>query len=134
MKIARLAASVAVAVTLAACGGVSSPSNYTPDDFSGTLTPGGEANRGFEVGGTGELQLELVSLNPAPRVGFLAMGVGRYAGGFCSPLFGYTVNQVAVGRPYALGRITKGSYCITIADANLSLTGPAAFTVRILHP
>lgn len=134
MKIVRLASSVVLAAVLAACGGVASPSSYTPDDFVGTLNPGGEAHRGFEVDGTGELQLELRSLDPAPRVGFLSMAVGRYSGSVCAPLFSYIVNQVGVARPYALGRITKGSYCIVVSDANLALTAPAAFTIRILHP
>ena len=134
MKIARVVTAAVLAATVAACGGVASPSTYTPDDFSGTLQPASEANRGFEVRGTGELQLELTSLNPLPRVGFVAMAVGRYTGGFCSPLPGWIVTQAGLNRSYALGRITRGSYCITISDANLALSGPTAFNIRILHP
>lgn len=134
MKFARLGPALVFAATLAACSGISSPSTYTPDDFSGTLQPGGEANRGFNVDGTGELQVELRELNPRPRVGFIALAVGRYAGSICSPLFGYIRQQIAIGQPVAMGRITKGAYCITVADSNLVLTEPASFTVRMLHP
>ncbi len=134
MTFLRLVAATTLAAALAACGGVSSPSSYAPEDFTGILQPAGEVNRAFSVSGTGELQLELTALTPAPRVGFISMAVGRYVGSVCSPLLGYVLNQVGVNRPYALGRITRGSYCITVYDGNLALTAPAAFTVRILKP
>lgn len=134
MNFLRLVAAASLATTLAACGGVASPSNYVPEDFSGTLQPAGEANKAFSVSGTGELQLELTALTPAPRVGFISMGIGQYVGSVCSLLPGYVVTQVGANRPYALGRITRGNYCISVYDGNFALTAPAAFTVRILKP
>jgi hypothetical protein len=134
MKTARALAVCLSLIPLAACSGVSSPSSYTPDDFSGLLPPGGEINRGFSVGATGEIQVQLTALNPLPRVGFIAMAVGQYAGTVCSPLQGMIISQAAVNQQYALGRITRGSYCITVADPNQVVTSPSTFTVRMLHP
>ena len=134
MKIVRLVAALVTAATLTACSGISSPSTYAPDDFSGTLDPSGEASRGFSVAATGELQLQLTALNPVPRVGFLSMGVGQYLGSVCSPTPNYIVGQVGLNQQYSLGRITKGNYCVVLVDANAVLTAPATFTIRILHP
>lgn len=134
MKTVRTLAVCLSLIALAACGGVSSPSTYAPDDFSGLLPPGGEINRGFSVGATGEIQVQLTALNPLPRVGFIAMAVGQYAGTLCAPQNNWIVPQAALNQQYALGRIQRGSYCILVADPNQVLTSPSTFTVRMLHP
>jgi hypothetical protein len=130
----RLLFALAVAASLAACGGVDSPSSQTATDFTGTLAPGDQQFMTFSVGKTGEMQLTLQSLTPRPVIGFLAMAVGQPAGSICSPIFGYIVAQAAIGQNYSFPQITKGSYCVLIADSTVALTQPAAFSVRLLHP
>jgi hypothetical protein len=130
----RLLAAIALALSMTACGGVDSPSSQTPVDFSGTLSPGGRQSTPFSVGKTGEMQLTLQTLNPRPVLGFLELAVGVPSGSDCAEIFGYIVAQAAVGQTYSFPQITKGSYCLLIADSGLVLTQPAAFNVHLLHP
>ena len=132
--LACLAAMSCLAFTLAACGSVTSPSQLTPLDFSGTLAPLGQANQQFSVSKTGEMQLTLQSLTPRPVVGFVAVAIGLPAGTDCQPLGGYYLAQAAVGQQYAFPQIQKGTYCLAIADANAALTATASFTLHLLHP
>ena len=131
---ARLAAVSCLAFSLAACGSVSSPSQLAAFDFSGTLAPLGQANQQFSVNKTGEMQLTLQSLAPRPVVGFVAVAIGLPSGSDCQPLGGYYLAQAAVGQQYAFPQITKGTYCVVIADANAILTATAFFTLHLLHP
>jgi hypothetical protein len=133
-KLLHLLAAAAVAGSLAACGGVDSPSTQTSEDFTGTVDPLGQASQPFSVSKTGEMQITLQSLTPRPVVGFIAIAVGIPAGAACSPLAGYFVQQTAVGTPYAFPQITKGAYCLLVADANGVLTTTATWTARVSHP
>lgn len=134
LKLVRLLTALAVAISLAACGGVSSPSTQTTQDFSGTLDPQGQAVQQFSVAKTGELQVTLQSLTPRPVLGFLSLAIGTYSSGTCNPLFGYIITQAAIGSQYSFPRITKGSYCVVLADGNSILTAPVAWTMRLSHP
>lgn len=134
LKLVRLVAAVSFALSLAACGGVDSPSNATAEDFSGTLAPAGQASRTFSVSKTGEMQVTLQSLTPRPVVGFVAIALGTPIGTDCSPALNYIVSQAAVGQQYSMGQIQKGSYCILIADSNAILTTSTAFSIHFLHP
>jgi hypothetical protein len=133
-KMARLLTAVAVAVSLAACGGIDSPSNQASQDFTGTVDPLGQASHTFSVSKTGEMQLTLLSLTPRPVVGFIALAIGQPVGAGCAPAAGYVVQQAAVGQQYAFPQISKGTYCVLVADANGVLTASAVYTVRLLHP
>jgi len=134
LKLVRFLAAVFCALSLAACGGVDSPSNATAEDFSGTLTPLGQANRAFSASKTGELQVTLQSLTPRPVVGFVGIALGTPVGTDCSPALNYIISQAAIGQQYSLGQIQKGSYCILIADSNAILTTDTSFTIHFLHP
>jgi outer membrane lipoprotein SlyB len=133
-KMARLLTAVAVAVSLAACGSVDSPSNEVSENFTGTVDPLGQASNTFSVSKTGEMQLTLLSLTPRPVVGFIALAIGQPVGTSCAPAAGYVVQQAAVGQQYAFPQISKGSYCVLVADANGVLTASAVYTLRLLHP
>jgi hypothetical protein len=124
---------LALAVSAAACGGVDSPSTQAALDFSGTLNPGEQQSQLFSVSKTGEMQLTLQSLEPRPVLGFVLLSVGVPSGSTCL-LTEYTIPQAAIGQTYSFPQITKGSYCLLIQDANLALTQPAAFKLRLLHP
>jgi len=134
LKLARLVAAVSFALSLAACGGVDSPSNATAEDFSGSLAPAGQVSRTFSVSKTGEMQVTLQSLTPRPVVGFVAIALGTPVGTDCAPALNYIVSQAAVGQQYSMGQIQKGSYCILVADSNAILTTTTAFSIHFLHP
>ena len=131
--IRTLAAAVA-AVTLSGCGGVTSPSNQTSQDYSDTLTPGGQVFQTFSVSKTGEMQMSLQTLSPRPVVGFIGLAVGVPSGSVCSPILGYAISQAAIGQSYSFPTITKGSYCLLVGDFGSVLTGSTTFTVRYSHP
>lgn len=130
----RTLAALAAAVTLAGCGGVSSPSTLTSQDYTDTISTGGQAFQTFSVNKTGEMQLTLMSITPRPVVGFLSAAIGLASGSLCSPLGGYTVSQLAVGQPYSFPSITKGTYCVLVGDFGSILPGSTTFTVRYSHP
>jgi hypothetical protein len=134
VKIFPALAALILAVSLAACNSVNSPSDETTEDFTDTLPPLGQVSKPFSVAKNGEMQMTLQSLTPRPVVGFIALAVGVAATGGCSPIQGFIVTQAAIGQQYAFGQINKGSYCILVADANGVLTTSAAFTVRYTHP
>lgn len=133
LKMARLIAAVAVAATLAACGGVDSPSTQLQENFTGTLDPLGQSSNNFTVGKTSEMSVTLVSLTPRPVIGFLGLAIGQPVGTVCSPYGVYVVAQAAVGQSYAFGQISKGSYCILVIDGNGILTSSTTYSVRVVH-
>lgn len=130
----RALAALAAAVTLAGCSGVSSPSTLTSQDYTDTISTGGQAFQTFSVNKTGEMQLSLLSLTPRPVVGFLGAAVGLTNGSACLPLNGFAVSQMAVGQSYSFPSITKGNYCMVVGDFNSILPGSATFTLRYSHP
>jgi len=132
--LARLAMLCVVTGSLAACGSVTSPSSLTAFDFTGSIDPLGSSFQSFSVGKTGEMQLTLQSLTPRPVVGFVTVAIGTPVGSVCSPYSAYYITQTAVGQQYAFGQVTKGSYCVLIADNNAVLTQSAAFSIHLLHP
>ena len=134
LKTVRLLTALAVAVSLAACGGVDSPSNQISQDFTGTVDPLGQTSNPFSVSKTGEMQLTLLSLTPRPVVGFIALAIGQPVGTACVPASGYVVQQAAVGQQYSFPQISKGSYCVLVADANGVLASTATFSIRLVHP
>jgi hypothetical protein len=131
---ARIIGTLIVAAAMTACHGVTEPSSYPDDNFSGTIQPGGETDRAFNVGSTGEMTMTLQSLTPTPQVGFLWMGVGQYAGSSCSPLTGYYTTQAPLNQVFSFSTITKGSYCMFVSDGSTVLKQAATFTVNTKHP
>jgi hypothetical protein len=132
--ITRLAGALALTGSLAACGGVTSPSSYPADTFSGTINPGGEADRGFSVGSTGEMSMTLTALSPTPQVGFMWIGVGQYVGASCSPVPGYYTTQAPIGQQLSFSTIPQGAYCMFISDGNTALKQTTTFTLTARHP
>lgn len=134
VKIFPALVALILAVSLAACNSVNSPSDETTDDFTDVLPPAGQVSKNFSVSKNGEMQMTLMSLTPRPVVGFIALAVGTPQTSGCAPLAGYVVTQAAIGQQYAFGQINKGAYCILAADPNGILTTSAAFTVKYTHP
>jgi hypothetical protein len=131
---ARLVGTLVVALAMAACGGVTSPSSYPDDNFSGTLQPAGEAQKAFNVGSTGEMQMTLQSLTPTPQVGFVWMGVGQFSNSTCSPLAGYYTTQAPINQQFSFSTIPPGSYCMFVSDGSSVLKQATNFTLNTKHP
>jgi len=131
----HLAIAVFVAVTLAACGGVTSPSNNTQEPFTGTLQPvaGSSFSYPFTVSNTGELTIAITALTPGVSTSTVfEVGYGIPQSGNCSPINFNT--QATVGFPAISGdQITKGSYCAFIINEGL-ITVPETFTLTVSHP
>ena len=134
MKIARALAALLAAATMAACGSISDPSNYTTKDFSGTLQPSGQASEPFTTGRAGEMQIRLTQLSPPPRAGFVSIAVGLLSGNTCLPLQGYIIPSAAINQQYSFPRINPATYCIVVVDTFSVVSEPTAFTIRYLHP
>jgi hypothetical protein len=131
----HLAVAVFIAGTLAACGGVTSPSNNTQETHTDTLKPGVGAffSYNFTVANTGELTIAITSLTPGVSTSTVfSVGYGIPQSNGCSPI---NFNTVAtVGFPAISGtQITKGSYCAFIQDEGL-ITVPETFTLTVSHP
>jgi len=134
----HLAVAVFITVTLAACGGVTSPSNNKQETFGNgndVLKPGVGASFSypFTVSNTGELTIALTQLNPGvSTTTVFSIGYGIPQSGSCSPI---NFNTVAtVGFPAISGdQVTKGSYCVFIQDEGL-ITVPETFTLTVSHP
>ena len=133
-KVVRLLTVLAVAASFAGCSSLSSPSNQTIEDFSGTLDPSGQTFQNFSVSKTGELQVTLQSLTPRPVLGFLALAVGTASAGACTPIGGYVISPVAIGTQYAFPQVVKGSYCILLSDANAILKQQVQWAIHLSHP
>jgi len=129
------AVAVFMALTLAACGGVTSPSNNTQETHTDTLQPGKSAffSYPFNVANTGELTIAITALTPGVSTSTVfEVGYGIPQSGNCNPI---NFNTLAtVGFPAISGdQITKGSYCAFILDEGL-ITVPETFTLTISHP
>jgi len=122
-----------LAVVFSAACGISTPSNNTVDQVSGTVPVGGNVLHSFTASKAGEVEVTITSLTPPPN-GTLAMTLGQQAGTTCSLIPGY-VSAVVVNRVVQFGSLNKGSYCLIVYDPTPSvLTVPASYTGRISHP
>ncbi|MGC4082271.1 MAG: hypothetical protein QM736_09235 [Vicinamibacterales bacterium] len=134
LKFVRLLTALAAAASLAACSSLSSPSNQTVEDFSGTLDPAAQTFQTFSVRKTGELQVTLQSLTPRPVLGFLTLAIGSESAGTCTPIAGYIIQPAAIGTQYAFPQVVKGSYCVLLSDSNAILKEQVQWTIHLSHP
>jgi hypothetical protein len=121
---------VALLTTLAACGGVSSPSTNTSSEFRGTLEVGGRSTHTFRVSKNGEYEVRIVELAPSSSA-LIGVIVGRESGGVCftegNNPFGQ-LNRLALN-----GFAFSGTYCVTLYDPG-SLNERQTYLVRVSHP
>jgi len=117
---------------LASCG-ISSPSNNTVENFSGSVGPGGLASHSFSVARSGgEIQVTITALGPSPSA-FMGVALGQPVADRCSPLIGYVNNTALLNRQALGGPIDKGNYCVAIYDPG-TLTVTQTYTLRVSHP
>ena len=126
-----------IALSLAACGGVTDPSKNKQETFGNgdVLKPGVQASFSypFNVANTGELTIAVTSMNPVvPTNTFFTVGYGIPQSGLCSPINYNTASTV--GFPAISGDpVTAGPYCVFIQDEGF-LTVPETFTISVSHP
>ena len=119
---------------LAACGGVTDPSQNQTQTFSGTIQPGGFSDTfPFNASKSGEITITVTSLNPTvPSGTFFSVLWGQMVGSQCSTL---SVNSLAiVGSTAISNAITPGSYCVAVADTYSSFKTAEQFTLTVSHP
>ena len=123
-----------IAVSLAACGGVTDPSQNTQTPFSGTLNPGGPINSwGFSVSKSGELSITVTTMTPViPTSTYFEVGFGNSISGSCQPL---QANQYAIVGAAAISGypVTPGAYCAFIVDEGF-FTKAETYTMVVSHP
>ena len=124
-----------IAVSLAACGGVTDPSQNTQSPFSGTLNPGVGSfqNWGFSVSKSGELSITVTTMTPViPTSTYFEVGFGNSISGSCQPL---QVNQTAIVGAAAISGypVTPGAYCAFIVDEGF-FTKAETYTMVVSHP
>jgi hypothetical protein len=129
-----IAVAIGMALSIAACGGVSSPSTNVREPFSGTLLPGGETFHAFNVPDRrGEYEIALTTMNPVAVIG-IALGQMINVSGTSTCLATASANPFATVGKTIGGQIQQGSYCALVYDANKSLTTPVAYTITVSHP
>lgn len=124
-----------IAVSLAACGGVTDPSQNTQTPFSGTLNPG-QVNPNifpFNVSKSGELSITVTTMTPViPTNTYFGVGFGNSISGSCQPLQNnlYAIVGAAAISGYP---VTPGAYCAFIADEGF-FTKAETYTMVVSHP
>lgn len=129
MRTLRIAAGVLVAASLSAACSVTSPSDLTQQNFSGTVAPGGNAQFLFTTSKTGEFIATLTAI--APDSG------ATLGGQYGTPVS----NGCAVIGNNPLGGLNKqlfditlpaGSYCFQVYDSG-TLPRAQTFTLLLQH-
>ncbi len=121
-----------VAFALAACGGVTSPSNNVTETPSGVIPVQGSGPlHTFNVSNSGEYTITVTSLSP-PISAYFIMYFGQMVSGQCSI---FSSNYFAtVNVAGSTGPIQKGQYCVQLADEGYFTQGPETYTLKISHP
>jgi hypothetical protein len=131
----HLAVAFVIAVSLAACGGVTDPSQNTQESKSGTITPGNGSfvSIPFSVSKTGELTITVTTMTPTiPTSTYFEVGFGTNVSNSCQPI---QLNQFSTVGVAAISGypVTPGSYCAFLIDEGL-FTTTENFTMVISHP
>jgi hypothetical protein len=133
---ALFALALAAAVTAAACGGVSSPSQNQIQNFSGTVAPGignlGSQVHSFNVSKSGEIIVTVTSISPSlPSSTFVGVIFGQPSGSACGVI---QLNQFAlVGASAVSGPIQPGNYCVQMVDVG-TFTTTETYNLKVSHP
>ena len=123
----RLSFLLAVVLFAAACH-VAGPSTNVTETFTGTVAPVSNSTFNFDVKGSGEFWIKIVSLNPAATVG-IGFGVRTSSG--CGMV---QFNDFATAGATALtNSIVQGAYCAGIYDSG-QMTTTVSYTITVNHP
>jgi len=138
MTITRLAAAAFIALTAAACSGVTDPSKNVTEPFSGSVQPNnvGPVHQ-FTISNSGELTVAVTSIVPGST--FLGIQYGQLANGGCGVLQQNAVSSANLGKTVITAQLTnKGTYCVQAFDpVTLGLSGLVVgqnYTLTVSHP
>jgi len=144
MRRVRKLAAVALALTLAACGGSSENTAATAPTvtagptsalFEGKIDVGGSAFYSFTVMTTGDIDVMLASVTSTTSPGsesnvVLAIGVGQPAATDCTVTTSLLA-RAALQSPL-VSNVTPGIYCVRVYDVG-NLRSTVNFAIRIVH-
>ena len=144
MRRSRKLAAVALALTLAACGGSSENTAATAPTltaspttalFEGKIDVGGSAFYSFTVTTTGDIDVMLASVTSTTTPGsesnvVVGLGVGQPAATDCTVTTSLLA-RAALQSPL-VSNVTPGIYCVRVSDAG-SLRSKVNFAIRIVH-
>jgi hypothetical protein len=125
---------IVLLATLAACGGVTDPSQNQTQTFNTTIQPGGVSDAlPFNASKSGEITISVTSMNPTlPSGTFFSVVWGQVISGQCGTI---SVNSLAVvGATAISSAITPGSYCVAVADTYNAFKTAEQVTVSVSHP
>jgi hypothetical protein len=133
MGFRRLSAACVLAVCASACSGIIDPAKNTVENFSGTLPVASSiVLPPYTLSKSGEVEVTMTSVAPAPANGTLQFQLGQIVSGSCTLLQGYLA-QAVVNRKVQYGVLNKGTYCLVVFDPGV-LTVPANFAGTFSHP
>ncbi len=129
----RLYAPVVLLVTLAACGGVTDPSQNKTETFTDTIMVGKSSVKTFNVPKTGEYLVKVVSMTPTISSNtYFYAAFGQSASGGCAAIQANTF--AVVGSTVLSGAIiSSGSYCVILGDEGF-FTVDETYTITVSHP
>jgi hypothetical protein len=133
----HLSAAVLLALSAAACKGISDPAANTNSDFTALLQKGGGNVHQFTSGRVGEYSFSILAMAPDA-----ATQVKVYLGivdgsGLCQAID--ATFQMVKDQTTPLRQIQKGGYCVQITDPSYNGGSPAliqdeTYTLRVSHP
>jgi len=123
---------VLLLAALAACGGVTDPSQNQKQTFNGTVQVGGTSTQQFNVSKSGEISAVVTSFNPVLPTGTLfGVAWGQVISGTCSLI---NLNQfVVTGATAVSSAVTPGTYCISIIDEGFFKVNED-YVLTVSHP
>jgi hypothetical protein len=133
------ALAVACAISIAACGGITDPSNNQQQQASGAFAPGGYSQGiPFTAKNGGELTVRITALAPNSTTYVGIIWTQAASDGSCNiGNLGQTLYQSGIAQlnvPAISGaQIISGQYCIFLYDS-VGLTAGQTFTLVISHP
>ena len=144
MRRSRKLAAVALALTLAACGGSSENTAATAPTltaspttalFEGKIDVGGSAFYSFTVTTTGDIDVMLASVTSTTTPGsesnvVVGLGVGQPAATDCTVTTSLLA-RAALQSPL-VSNVTPGIYCVRVYDVG-NLRSTVNFAIRIVH-
>jgi hypothetical protein len=130
------AAALAVCCSIAACGGVTDPSQNAVETFSGTLNHGDPIKFfPFTTSKTGEVSAKFTALAPVSQAIVGVLVAQAAGGGSCAGDLGL-VNRndfAQLNVSVFLGQLPARQYCLGVYETQ-ALTQAETYTVTVSHP
>jgi hypothetical protein len=99
--------------------------------FSSQVAPGGATTRSFMATRPGNVEIIVDSVSPSSARLGLGVGIPRFDGSGCVPM--RTLEITTSSGTAMTVPVDLGTFCARVFDLG-SLTSPASFSIRIVHP